>query len=88
LQPLISLSIILDAASAMYGIPILVSSLLGIAGYLYVNVIVFMLMPPVVADYAAAMIEGSGEVYPAGEKAWFNVRLIFMPLLLHLLRHH
>lgn len=53
----------------MYGIPILVSSLLGIAGYLYVNVIVFMLMAPVVADYAAAMIEGSGEVYPAGEKA-------------------
>jgi hypothetical protein len=91
LQPLISLSIIVDAASAMYGIPILACSLLGIASYLYVNIknelsfriiTVIMLMAPMVADYAA-MIEGSGEIYPVGEKAWFNGRyLIFVAPLI------
>ena len=41
-----------------------------------------MLMAPMVADYAA-MIEGSGEIYPVGEKAWFNGRyLIFVAPLI------
>ena len=43
---------------------------------------VIMLMAPMVADYAA-MIEGSGEIYPVGEKAWFNGRyLIFVAPLI------
>ena len=91
LQPIISLSIIIDAASAMYGIPILVSSLLGIVCYLWTRkrnalsfsiFIVIMLMAPTLADYAA-MIQGSGEIYPVGEKAWFNGRyLIFLAPLI------
>ena len=91
LQPIISLSIIIDAASAMYGIPILVSSLLGIVCYLWTRkrnvlsfsiLIVIMLMAPTLADYAA-MIQGSGEIYPVGEKAWFNGRyLIFLAPLI------
>jgi 4-amino-4-deoxy-L-arabinose transferase-like glycosyltransferase len=91
LQPVVSLYIILDAASAMYGIPILIISLLGIASYLFMhkkNVLSFriltviMLMAPTLADYAA-MIQGSGEIYPVGEKAWFNGRyLIFIAPLI------
>ena len=65
--------------------------MLGIASYLYVNIknelsfriiTVIMLMAPMVADYAA-MIEGFGEIYPVGEKAWFNGRyLIFVAPLI------
>jgi hypothetical protein len=86
MHPLYSLSIILNVASSMYGIPVLIICLLGLAAYLYMNrhgslsfglLTIAMLMAPMLADYAA-MIQGSGEIYPVGEKQWFNGRyLIF-----------
>jgi hypothetical protein len=86
MHPITSLAIIGNAASAMYGIPILIISLFGISMYLYMsreNTIIFKtliiaaLMAPILADFVA-MLQGSGEIYPIGDNRWFNGRyLIF-----------
>lgn len=72
LHPINSLSILFDVAKAMYGIPTLILSLLGIASFVYMNrsttlsfslLMVLMLMLPMTSDFIA-MVQGSGEIYP------------------------
>jgi hypothetical protein len=91
LNPALSLSVIFEVARQMYGLPVLVTSIIGISLYLYVGarqkslsfhlLTTIMLMAPILADFAA-MIQGSGEIYAIGQ-TWFNGRyLIFIAPLL------
>lgn len=89
LDPIKSSSIIFDVAKAMYGLPVLILSGLGIASYLYMNrskkllpfslLTLGALMMPILFDFIS-MVQGSGEIYPTGtEGSWFNGRyLIFL----------
>lgn len=89
LDPIKSSSIIFDVAKAMYGLPVLILSGLGIASYLYMNrskkllpfslLTLVALMMPILFDFIA-MVQGSGEIYPTEtEGSWFNGRyLIFL----------
>jgi hypothetical protein len=87
LNPINSSSIIFDVAIAMYGMPVLVISILGIVTYLYMGrkektlsfslLTIIMLMLPTLVDFIF-MVQGSGEIYPVRE-GWFNGRyLIFL----------
>ncbi len=85
IHPLYSISIILNVASCVWNTSPSIC-VLGLATFLYMNrresllfslLTIVMLMVPLLADYAA-MIEGSGEIYPVGVNQWFNGRyLIF-----------
>ena len=88
LQPLNSLYVMFNIATAMYGILVPLVSLIGIIAYLYMNrgrlffslLTILMLMTPFVFDYIA-LVQGSGEM--GGEmntaSGWFNARyLIFL----------
>lgn len=91
MNPIASLIIISNVASAMYGIPVLIISLLGILAYFFANgrnqlffriLLVVAFMTPILADFAA-MLQGSGEIYPVGDKRWFNGRyLVFVAPLI------
>ena len=87
MNPILSLSIIFDVAKAMYGLPMLIISIFGIIAYFYMNIkkkslwfgtlTVLLLLFPILSDFAA-MLEGSGEIYPVGQ-GWFNSRyLVFI----------
>jgi hypothetical protein len=91
LNPVISASLIFDAAEQMYGLPVLAISSLGIGIYLYAGIkrkrlrfhllTVLMMMIPILVDFGA-MIHGSGEIVRI-EDSWFNGRyLIFIAPLL------
>jgi hypothetical protein len=92
LNPALSLSVIFEVARQMYGLPVLITSIIGISIYLYVGarqkslffhlLTIIILMTPILADFAA-MIQGSGEIYPTGGESWFNGRyLMFIAPLL------
>lgn len=87
MHPIASLVIMSNVASAMYGLPVLIISLVGIIAHFFANgrnqlffrlLLVVALMTPIMADFAA-MLQGSGEIYPVGDKSWFNGRyLVFV----------
>jgi hypothetical protein len=83
-----SLSIIVDVAKAMYGIPTLSISIAGLLAYLYMAykkkalsfsiLTILMFITPLMADFIA-MLEGSGEIFPFsrnGTDGWFNGRYL------------
>jgi hypothetical protein len=88
LNPIRATSVIFDVATAMYGLHVLVISILGIITYLYMGgknkvlsfslLTIIMLVLPLLSDFVA-MIQGSGELFPTTPGRWFNGRyLIFL----------
>jgi hypothetical protein len=88
LNPIRAISVIFDVATAMYGLHVLVVSILGIITYLYIGgkdkvlsfslLTIIMLMLPLLLDFIA-MIQGAGEIFPTSPGRWFNGRyLIFL----------
>ena len=92
LKPIRALSVIFDVATAMYGLHVLVISILGFITYLYMGrkdkvlcfslLTIIMLMLPMLLDFIA-MLQGAGEIFPTTPGRWFNGRyLIFVAPLL------
>ena len=88
LNPIGSLSIIFEVAKAMYGMPVLILSVVGVSLYLYMNrgrkmlpislLVLTMLIIPTLSIFAA-MVLGYQEITPDGQGGWSNCRfLVFM----------
>jgi 4-amino-4-deoxy-L-arabinose transferase-like glycosyltransferase len=87
LNPIRAISVIFDVATAMYGLHVLVISILGIITYLYMggknkvlsfSFLTIIMLLPLLIDFIA-MIQGSGEIFPTTPGRWFNGRyLIFL----------
>jgi len=83
-----SFSMILEVSRAMYGMPVLILSIVGVAAYLYLGrirevfsfsaLMLIMLLIPTLSDFAG-MILGYQEILPARNGGWTNGRsLVFM----------
>ncbi|MDP9289619.1 MAG: phospholipid carrier-dependent glycosyltransferase [Thermoproteota archaeon] len=92
-HPFFALSVIVNVAKAMYGIPVLVISACGIIAYLYLHrrnrkttlfylLTVGLLMEPMLSNFAA-MLQGSGEIFPGPNRGWLDARYVILiaPLL-------
>jgi aldose sugar dehydrogenase len=88
LNPAGSLSIIFDVSKTMYGIPVLILSVVGISLYFYMHrsremlpfsfILLVMLIIPTLSDFAA-MVLGYQEILPDKSGGWSNGRyLVFM----------
>jgi hypothetical protein len=81
LNPVGSLSMILEVSKAMYGMPVLVLSIVGVVAYLYVDrvkrifpfsaLMLILLLIPTLSDFVG-MILGYQEIFPAGNGGWNN----------------
>jgi hypothetical protein len=83
-----SFSMILEVSRAMYGMPVLILSIVGVVAYLYLGrirgvfsfsaLMLIMLLIPTLSDFAG-MILGYQEILPARNGGWTNGRsLVFM----------
>ena len=86
MQPINSLTTLLGVATDMYGVHIVVLSIVGAVAFVYTKrrTLVFSLLTlvmlafPILLDYFA-MIQGSGEIYKHITTGWFNGRyLVFI----------
>lgn len=88
LNPAGSLSIIFDVSKAMYGMPVLILSIVGLSLYLYMYrrrntlpftfILLIMLVIPTLSDFAAMML-GYQWIFPDRTGGWSNGRyLVFM----------
>ena len=88
LNPVGSFSMILEVSKAMYGVPVLLLSIVGVLMYFYINrvrrvfpfsaLLLIMLFIPTLSDFAG-MILGYQEILPARNGGWSNGRnLVFI----------
>ena len=88
LNPVGSFSMILEVSKAMYGVPVLLVSIVGVLMYFYINrvrrafpfsaLLLIMLLIPTLSDFAG-MILGYQEILPARNGGWSNGRnLVFI----------
>jgi aldose sugar dehydrogenase len=86
MQPMNALSTLFGVATDMYGLNIVILSIIGAAAFLYAKrkslmlsiLTLVMLAFPIMLDYVA-MVQGSGEIYKHVSTGWFNGRyLVFV----------
>ena len=95
LKPLLALSVLSGVTKSMYGIPLLVTSGLGILIYYFANkqkryevlgysMMLIILVLPAISSFVA-MLQGSAAIYPieSGISGWYNGRYadMFAPLI-------
>lgn len=87
LNPIGSLSAVFDASKAMYGMPVLILSFLGVISYFYMYrrkmprfnlLLLIILLIPTLSDFVC-MVAGYQQIFPSKNGGWSNGRyLVFM----------